>query len=139
MSSPVTTDPTPTAPDHDALGALADLLEQEYAALRQADAAAVTAIAATKRRLTETLVGLDRQNVAAGEVGSADSARQNQRADLARRCRDLNRRNGQLLALQQSMLTRAIRVLMGTEQSPALYGASGESRQTVGSRHIASV
>jgi hypothetical protein len=40
------------------LDALAGLLEQEYAALRRADAATVTDIAARKRELTDQLAGL---------------------------------------------------------------------------------
>ncbi len=137
MNSSLPADPSPMASGHETLVALADLLEQEYAAFKQADGAAVTAIAATKRRLTETLSRLE--TTSDGQIEPADSPRQEQTADLARHCRDLNRRNGQLLALQQGMLTRAMRVLMGTEQTPALYSASGESRPQVGSRHIASV
>lgn len=125
--------PTPAAPTgHDLLGTLAGLLEQEYAALRQADAAAVVNIAERKRALTGTLASL---NLPA--VGNASLPAPT--AELARHCHDLNRRNGELLHLQQSMLTRAMRVLSGNDAGPTVYGARGQTQATPGGRHIASV
>lgn len=59
--------------------------------------------------------------------------------ELAQRCRDLNRRNGELLHLQQSMLTRAMRVLSGSDTGPTVYGARGQTHTSPGGRHIASV
>jgi len=125
--------PTPAAPTgHDLLGTLAGLLEQEYAALRQADAAAVVSIAERKRELTATLASL-------GLPASGDASLPAPTAALARRCHDLNRRNGELLHLQQSMLTRAMRVLSGNDTGPTVYGARGQAQATPGGRHIASV
>jgi flagellar biosynthesis/type III secretory pathway chaperone len=111
------------------LDALAGLLEQEYAALRRADATAVSAIAARKRELTDQLAGLPLP--AGGELPATLGA-------LAERCRDLNRRNGELLHLQQGMLTRALRVLSGADPTPTVYGARGQTQGHAGSRHIAS-
>ena len=125
--------PTPAAPTgHDLLGTLVGLLEQEYAALRQADAAAVVSIAERKRALTGTLASLGLPAV--GDAGLPAPT-----AALARRCHDLNRRNGELLHLQQSMLTRAMRVLSGNDAGPTVYGARGQTQATPGGRHIASV
>ncbi|MDD3650840.1 flagellar export chaperone FlgN [Immundisolibacter sp.] len=119
----MTADPQPL------LDALAALLEQEYAALRRADAAAVTDIAARKRELTDHLAGLHLPD--AGELPPALGA-------LAQRCRDLNRRNGELLHLQQGMLTRAMRVLSGADPAPTVYGARGQTLGDAGGRHIGS-
>lgn len=125
--------PSPAASTgHDLLGALAGLLEQEYAALRQADAAAVVSIAECKRKLTGTLASLDLPAI--GDAGLPAPT-----AELARRCHDLNRRNGELLHLQQSMLTRAMRVLSGNDAGPAVYGARGQTQTQPAGRHIASV
>ncbi len=124
--------PTPAAPTgHDLLGTLVGLLEQEYAALRQADAAAVVSIAESKRALTGTLASLG--------LPAGDARLPAPTAELAQRCHDLNRRNGELLHLQQSMLTRAMRVLSGNDAGPAVYGARGQTQATPGGRHIASV
>lgn len=125
--------PTPAAPTgHDLLGTLAGLLEQEYAALRQADAAAVVNIAERKRALTGTLASLNLPAVGNASLPAPTAA-------LAQRCHDLNRRNGELLHLQQSMLTRAMRVLSGNDAGPTVYGARGQTQATPGGRHIASV
>lgn len=113
-----------TAASPDQLGTLADLLEQEYAALRSADTDAVADIAARKRTLTDTLAGCV---LPAGL------------AALAERCRELNRRNGELLHLQHGLLTRAMRVLSGADAAPAVYGARGLAQADAGRRHIASV
>lgn len=114
---------TPLAPGQEPLTRMIDLLEQEYEALRAADGVAVARIADAKRQLTETLAGLDDALPAA----------------LLRRCHDLNRRNGELLRLQQGMLTRALRVMSGSTADPATYGARGQTRADAASRHIASV
>jgi flagellar biosynthesis/type III secretory pathway chaperone len=119
----MTADPQPL------LDALAGLLEQEYAALRRADAAAVTAIAARKRALTAPLAGLHLPD--AGEL--PPGARH-----AGARCRDLNRRNGELLHLQQGMLTQALRVLSGADPAPTVYGARGQTQGDAGGRHIGS-
>lgn len=105
------------------LGALAELLEQEYGALRRADAAAVAGIAARKRELTDSLAGM--------RLPPALDA-------LARHCHTLNQRNGELLHLQQGMLTRAMRVLSGANATPAVYGARGQTQVEAGRRRIAS-
>ncbi len=130
MDKPVPPAAAPTG--HDLLGTLAGLLEQEYAALRQADAAAVVSIAERKRALTGSLASL---GLRAG--GEADLPAPT--AALARRCHELNRRNGELLHLQQSMLARAMRVLSGNDAGPTVYGARGQTQTTPGGRHIASV
>ena len=128
MDKPV---PPAAAPiGHDLLDTLAGLLEQEYAALRQADAAAVVSIAERKRALTGSLASLGLR--AGGDLPAPTAA-------LARRCHDLNRRNGELLHLQQSMLARAMRVLSGNDAGPTVYGARGQTQTTPGGRHIASV
>jgi flagellar biosynthesis/type III secretory pathway chaperone len=110
------------------LDALAGLLEQEYAALRRADAAAVADIAARKRELTDRLAGLQPPPDTLPPALDA----------LALRCRDLNRRNGELLHLQQGMLTRALRVLSGADPAPTVYGARGQTQGDAGGRHIGS-
>lgn len=113
---------------YDILTGMIDLLEQEYAALRRADAAAVTRIGDAKRKLTETLAGLDWPTPLRVEL-----------AALLARCNDLNRRNGELVHLQQSMFARAMRVLCGGDTGPALYGARGQTSLGQSGRHIASV
>ena len=65
-------------PRHDILTGMIDLLEQEYAALRRADAAAVARIGDAKRKLTETLAGLDWPTPPGAEL-----------AALLARCNDL--------------------------------------------------
>lgn len=130
MDKPVPPATTPTG--HDLLDTLAGLLEQEYAALRQADAAALVSIAESKRALTGTLASL-------GLPAGDDARLPAPTAELARRCHDLNRRNGELLHLQQSMLARAMRVLSGNDAGPTVYGARGQTQTTPGGRHIASV
>jgi flagellar biosynthesis/type III secretory pathway chaperone len=123
--------PPPATPTgHDLLDTLAGLLEQEYATLRQADAAAVVSIAERKRALTGSLASLGLR--AGGDLPAPTAA-------LARRCHELNRRNGELLHLQQSMLARAMRVLSGNDAGPTVYGARGQTQTTPGGRHIASV
>ena len=122
--------PAATPTGHDLLDTLAGLLEQEYAALRQADAAAVVSIAERKRALTGSLASLGLR--AGGDLPAPTAA-------LARRCHELNRRNGELLHLQQSMLARAMRVLSGNDAGPTVYGARGQTQTTPGGRHIASV
>ena len=117
------------------LAALAELLEQEYAALRRADAAAVASIASQKRQLTDSLAHRGRPGATATGVGALPLPV----GELAQRCHDLNRRNGELLRLQQSMLTRAMRVLSGNDAGPTVYGARGQTQATPGGRHIASV
>lgn len=107
----------------DLLGALADLLEQEYGALRAADAQAVADIALRKRELTDALTGTPLPP----ELGT-----------LAQRCHDLNRRNGELLHLQQGMIARALRVLSGSDNTPTLYSARGQATASVSGRHISS-
>jgi flagellar biosynthesis/type III secretory pathway chaperone len=118
---------TPAAPhaasEQDPLTRMIDLLEQEYAALRAADGAAVARIADAKRQLTEALAGL------------ADTPP----AALLRRCHELNRRNGELLHLQQGMLTRALRVMSGGAADATTYGARGQAQADAAGRHIASV
>lgn len=109
------------------LDALAGLLEQEYAALRRADAAAVADIAARKRALTDQLAGLPQPDTLPPALDA-----------LALHCRDLNRRNGELLHLQQGMLTRALRVLSGADPAPTVYGARGQTQGHAGGRHIGS-
>lgn len=112
-----------TARGPDLLAGMIDLLEQEYAALRAADGAALMRIADTKRELTEAL----------GSLGGAvpESA--------LRRCQELNRRNGELLHLQQGMLARAMRVLSGAATDAATYGARGQTQADAASRYRASV
>lgn len=128
MDKPLPPAATPTG--HDLLDTLAGLLEQEYAALRQADAAAVVSIAERKRALTGSLASLGLR--AGGDLPAPTAA-------LARRCHELNRRNGELLHLQQSMLARAMRVLSGNDAGPTVYGARGQTQTTPSGRHIASV
>jgi flagellar biosynthesis/type III secretory pathway chaperone len=126
----------PSLPDADPtagrLAALAELLEQEYAALRRADAAAVVRIASQKRQLTDALATIGRADAGAFKPPAA-------LGELTQRCQALNRRNGELLHLQQSMLTRAMRVLSGSDSSPGVYGARGQTQPSPGGRHIASV
>ena len=105
------------------LAGMIDLLEQEYAALRAADGAALMRIADAKRALTEALGSLD------GAVSEP----------ALRRCQELNRRNGELLHLQQGMLTRAMRVLSGAAADPSTYGARGQAQADAASRYRASV
>jgi len=124
--------PVAEPPVHDLLVSLAELLEQEYAALRRADAAAVTAIAGHKRQLTDALATIGRADAAAFKPPAP-------LGELTQRCHALNQRNGELLHLQQSMLTRAMRVLSGSDASPTLYGARGQTQTNPGGRHIASV
>ena len=112
----------------DLLAGMIDLLEQEYVALRRADGVAVTRIADAKRKLTETLA-----DVAWPTDTGTDLA------TLLGRCNDLNRRNGELVHLQQGMLTRAMRVLSGGDTGPAIYGARGQTSARPSGRHIASV
>ena len=110
------------ATGRDPLVGMIDLLEQEYAALRAADGAALTRIADAKRALTEALAGSGND--------LPESA--------LRHCQELNRRNGELLHLQQGMLTRAMRVLSGAAVDPATYGARGQTQADAASRHLAS-
>lgn len=112
----------------DLLAGMIDLLEQEYVALRRADGAAVTRIADAKRKLTETLAGVDWPTATGTDL-----------AALLGRCNDLNRRNGELVHLQQGMLARAMRVLSGGDTGPATYGARGQTSARPSGRHIASV
>lgn len=112
-----------TAHGHDPLAGMIDLLEQEYAALRAADGEALTRITNAKRELTEALGRL---------TGAVPEA-------ALRRCQELNRRNGELLHLQQGMLTRALRVLSGAAAAPATYGARGQTQADAASRYRASV
>lgn len=114
-----------TAPAPQLLARMIELLEQEYAALRAADGEAVARIANAKRQITETLAGL-------GDGGTGLPA------DLVRRCHGLNHRNGELVRLQQGMLTRTLRVLSGGAADPATYGARGQAHADPASRHIAS-
>lgn len=108
--------------------ALHDALEQEYAALCQGDGEAVIDSARSKQQLTERLAG---QTLPDGTWPTA-------LGDLVRRCHDLNRRNGEVLRLQQSTLARALRVLCGNDSTPCLYGAHGQTHGTGGGRHITS-
>jgi flagellar biosynthesis/type III secretory pathway chaperone len=117
------------------LTALGEVLEQEYTALRQADAATVVSIAGRKRQLTDALANLSQPGVLATETFTPPEPL----GELARRCHGLNRRNGELLHLQQSMLTRAMRVLSGSDAGPTVYGARGQTQTSPGGRHIASV
>lgn len=117
------------------LAALVEVLEQEYAALRRADAATVAGIAGQKRQLTDSLANLDRAGASAAEAFNLPAPL----GELAQRCHDLNRRNGELLRLQQSMLMRAMRVLSGNDTNPTVYGARGQTHASPGGRHIASV
>lgn len=138
MNNPLATPAAASPAAQDVLTALVELLEQEYAALRRADSAAVTGIASSKRRLTDTLadtLGGPSQQTAVPAMAASPAPL----TDLVRQCHDLNRRNGELLRLQQGMLTRAMRVLSGADAGPALYGARGETHLTSGSRLIASV
>ena len=129
----------PSVPDADPtaglLAALIEVLEQEYAALRRADATAVASIASQKRQLTDSLAQRGRPGATATGVGALPVAV----GELTQRCHALNRRNGELLHLQQSMLTRAMRVLSGSDSSPSVYGARGQTSPTAAGRHIASV
>lgn len=117
------------------LTALGEAPEQEYTALRQADAVSVASIASHKRQLTDALASLGQPGTSATGTFTLPAPL----GELARRCHDLNRRNGALLHLQQSMLTRAMRVLTGSDASPTVYGARGQTQATAGGRHIASV
>lgn len=110
------------------LTALRDALQQEYAALCQGDGVAVLDSARTKQQLTERLAAL-------APAGCAWPAAW---TDLARLCDDLNRRNGEVLRLQQSTLARAMRVLSGNEAAPCLYGARGQTHTPAAGRHITS-
>lgn len=142
MNNPLATPAAASPAAQDVLTALVELLEQEYAALRRADSAAVTGIASNKRRLTDTLADTMANTLAGPRQQTAVPAMAASPApltDLVRQCHDLNRRNGELLRLQQGMLTRAMRVLSGADASSALYGARGETHLTSGSRLIASV
>lgn len=112
-----------TASGHEPLAGMIDLLEQEYAALRAADGEALLRIANAKRELTDALGRLD------GAVPES----------ALRRCQELNRRNGELLHLQQGMLARAMRVLSGAATDPATYGARGQTQADAASRYRASV
>ena len=127
-SSPPGTEPAA----RDLLAALAEVLEQEYAALRRADAAAVASIASHKRQLTDALATIGRADAPAFRPPAP-------LGELTQRCHALNRRNGELLHLQQSMLTRAMRVLSGSDSSPGVYGARGQTQANPGGWHIASV
>ena len=133
MDNPPPPEVEPTL--HGLLAALGEALEQEYTALRQADAAGVASIADHKRQLTDALTRLGQPGTSAAGTFTLPAPLN----ELARRCHDLNRRNGALLHLQQSMLTRAMRVLAGSDASPTVYGARGQTQATAGGRHIASV
>lgn len=124
---------TATVPSSDTgtealLGALHQALEQEHAALRHGDGEAVIGAARTKHALTERLAA----------VLPADASWPAALGDLARRCHELNRRNGEVLRLQQSTLARAMRVLSGNDAAPCLYGAQGQTHGTAAGRHITS-
>lgn len=110
------------------LGALHEALEQEHAALRHGDGEAVIGAARTKHQLTERLA----------TVLPQDAALPAALGELARRCHELNRRNGEILRLQQSTLARAMRVLSGNDATPCLYGAHGQTHSTGAGRHITS-
>jgi len=139
--------------------ALLDVLYREQDALRLADADALPALAAAKRREVDALRGFAvaraRALAAAGQAVTRRSAEAwlvDHGADagtvtaawdaleaLVAEARRINTLNGVLIDAQQSYCSRALAALSGAAGHPAVYGADGRPRFGIGSRPLAEI
>lgn len=131
------------------------LLEREFETLRSQQLDAMFALAEEKnvacRRLDQLSLrrtqALATAGVAADRLTIADYMRQHSREacaawdeliELAGRARELNRRNGSIIATQLQHNQQALAVLLSATDQAALYSADGQTRASSSARHLGS-
>jgi flagellar biosynthesis/type III secretory pathway chaperone len=113
------------------LSTLSNLIEQEYAALRERDADTLLRLADDKERQLETLRQLEQSRRSA--AAELTAAQQGQLERLLRDCRERNAANGALADAQRQNVRRLLRVLRGDTGSSA-YGQDGRQLDQADSR-----
>lgn len=120
---------------------LARVLETEREALSSADATALDRIGAHKQRLMQQLEQYDAERVQLSQALPAAAAalatRWQDVLQTLANCRQLNQRNGTLVAQRLEQVRRALAVLTGQPGDAELYGPSGELRVRVRSQQLA--
>lgn len=135
---------------------LQQVLEEERAALRRRDPAAVATLAQRKQACSQALDAAGRQLVTglgelgidvAGGQGAADALAQRGLQPLAaawqelraalQRVRDLNQANGRAIAISQRAADRLLDLLRGNNPAARLYDPRGRSRNVGGAGYLA--
>lgn len=120
---------------------LARVLETEREALVGADAAALDRIGAHKQQLMQQLEQYDAERVQLSQAlpaaAASLAARWQDVLQTLANCRQLNQRNGNLVAQRLEQVRRALAVLTGQPGDAELYGPSGELRVRVRSQQLA--
>jgi len=114
-----------------ALEALSNVIEEEYAALQTRDTDALLRIAATKERQLEELRRLESERRSA--TAALTAAQSLRLGELAARCRSGNAANGALAEAQRQNVTRLLRLLRG-DTGTAAYGGDGRQKDHASSR-----
>ncbi|KRE90890.1 flagellar biosynthesis protein FlgN [Frateuria sp. Soil773] len=119
---------------------LARVLEAERDALASADAAALDRIGSHKQQLMQQLEQYDAERVQLSEALPAAAllaTRWQEVLQTLANCRQLNQRNGSLVAQRLEQVRRALAVLTGQPGDAELYGPSGELRARPRSQQLA--
>jgi flagellar biosynthesis/type III secretory pathway chaperone len=136
------------------LAELEDLLQQETGILRGNDIVAIQNIGAARQRCVEQLARLDSERADACRMlsfGSGPSALQKLFAwadpgaslhhqwqanlQIARRCKELNDRNGAIVTVKLDQVQQLLGKLRGT-QAPSVYGPKGTRYGRLDARNL---
>jgi flagellar biosynthesis/type III secretory pathway chaperone len=136
------------------LGELERLLDEERTVLRAADPAEVERASARRQRCVEALARLDTErsdacrllSFGAGRagfeklldaLGPTAGLRERWHANLevARRCREVNDRNGALVSAKLNFVQQQLSVLRGSAPPP-VYGRQPQRRSSLGSKDL---